>query len=160
MRLYIFSLVSWKQLHNLDNKTLVTLDTAKYVDYLLSIMFGIDCPSVHHALSRSTNKLNAFSIFRLHSYHAVRGCKKHCDRFFAFFVFCSLTSGLWVVKWLIFGIPLPLQVDTGCPTIEYSLCFGCFLGFQCSYRCSFYHFSQPRRRRFQNSPYFPPYVKN
>ena len=30
---------------------------------------------------------------------------------------------------------------TGCPTIEYSLCFGCFLGFQCSYRCLFYHFS-------------------
>ena len=25
---------------------------------------------------------------------------------------------------------------TGCPTIEYSLCFGCFLGFQCSYRSS------------------------
>ena len=29
---------------------------------------------------------------------------------------------------------------TGCPTIEYSLCFGCFLGFQCSYRGLFYHF--------------------
>ena len=65
MIIYIISLVSWIQLHYLDNKTLVTLDTAKYVDYLSSIMFGIDCPSVHHALSRSTNKLNTFSIFRL-----------------------------------------------------------------------------------------------
>ena len=35
----------------------------------------------------------------------------------------------------------PLILRTGCPTIEYSLCFGCFLGFQCSYRCLFYHFS-------------------
>ena len=34
-----------------------------------------------------------------------------------------------------------LKAPTGCPTIEYSLCFGCFLGFQCSYRCLFYHFS-------------------
>ena len=32
-------------------------------------------------------------------------------------------------------------LNTGCTTIEYSLCFGCFLGFQCSYRCLFYHFS-------------------
>ena len=32
-------------------------------------------------------------------------------------------------------------VDTGCPTIEFSLCFACFLGFPCSYRGSFYHFS-------------------
>ena len=31
------------------------------------------------------------------------------------------------------------KTGTGCPTIEYSLCFGCFLGFQCS--CLFYHFS-------------------
>ena len=30
---------------------------------------------------------------------------------------------------------------TGCPTIEFSLCFACFLGFLCSYRGSFYHFS-------------------
>merc|ERR1712155_403409 len=30
---------------------------------------------------------------------------------------------------------------TGCPTIEFSLCFACFLGFPCSYRGSFYHFS-------------------
>ena len=33
------------------------------------------------------------------------------------------------------------QLDTGCPTIEFSLCFACFLGFPCSYRGSFYHFS-------------------
>ena len=30
---------------------------------------------------------------------------------------------------------------TGCPTIEFSLCFGCFLGFHSSYRGVFYHFS-------------------
>ena len=30
---------------------------------------------------------------------------------------------------------------TGCPTIEFSPCFACFLGFPCSYRVSFYHFS-------------------
>ena len=30
---------------------------------------------------------------------------------------------------------------TGCPTIEYSLSFGCFLGFPCWYRGLFYHFS-------------------
>ena len=53
-----------------------------------------------------------------------------------------------------------LNSTTGCPTIEFSLCFACYLGFPCSYRGSFYHFQQPRRRRFQNSPYFPPYVKN
>ena len=34
-----------------------------------------------------------------------------------------------------------LQTNTGCPTIEFSLCFACFLGFPCSYRGSFYHFS-------------------
>ena len=33
------------------------------------------------------------------------------------------------------------MVHTGCPTIEFALCFACFLGFQCSYRRSFYHFS-------------------
>ena len=33
------------------------------------------------------------------------------------------------------------HASTGCPTIEYSLCFGCFLGFQCSYRGLIYHFS-------------------
>ena len=76
--IYIISLVSWIQLHYLDNKTLVTLDTAKYVDYL----FGIDCPSVHHALSRSTNKLNAFSIFRL-VIMLLGAVKKHRDRFLA-----------------------------------------------------------------------------
>ena len=32
-------------------------------------------------------------------------------------------------------------IHTGCPTIEFSLCFACLLGFQCSYRRSFYHFS-------------------
>ena len=30
---------------------------------------------------------------------------------------------------------------TGCPTIEFSLCFACFLSFQRSYRRSFYHFT-------------------
>ena len=45
-------------------------------------MFGIDCPSVHHALSRSTNKLNAFSIFRL-VIMLLGAVKKHRDRFFA-----------------------------------------------------------------------------
>ena len=30
---------------------------------------------------------------------------------------------------------------TGCPTIEYSLCFGCFLSFQSSYRGIFYYIS-------------------
>ena len=34
--------------------------------------------------------------------------------------------------------------STGCPTIEFSLCFACFLGFQCLYRRSFYHFSTPQ----------------
>ena len=82
MIIYIISLCSWIQLHYLDNKTLVTLDTAKYVDYLSSIMFGIDCPSVHHALSRSTNKLNAFSIFML-VIMLLGAVKKHRDRFFA-----------------------------------------------------------------------------
>ena len=33
------------------------------------------------------------------------------------------------------------MIYTGCPTIEYSLCFGCFLGFQSSYRGAYYHFS-------------------
>ena len=42
---------------------------------------------------------------------------------------------------LFFGPPCRYFISTGCPTIEYSLCFGCFLGFQCSYRCLFYHFS-------------------
>merc|ERR1712155_329058 len=37
--------------------------------------------------------------------------------------------------------PLPMLYTTGCPTIEFSLCFACFLGFPCSYRGSFYHFS-------------------
>ena len=32
-------------------------------------------------------------------------------------------------------------LNTGCPTIEYSVCFVCFLGFWCSYRGLFYHFS-------------------
>ena len=77
-----YFLCSWIQLHYLDNKTLVTLDTAKYVDYLSSIMFGIDCPSVHHALSRSTNKLNAFSIFRL-VIMLLGAVKIYCDWFFA-----------------------------------------------------------------------------
>ena len=36
---------------------------------------------------------------------------------------------------------LYVQLCTGCPTIEFSLCFACFLGFPCSYRGSFYHFS-------------------
>ena len=37
--------------------------------------------------------------------------------------------------------------DTGCPTIEFSLCFACFLGFPCSYRGSFYHFSTAQETR-------------
>ena len=36
---------------------------------------------------------------------------------------------------------IDIILDTGCPTIEFSLCFACFLGFPCSYRGSFYHFS-------------------
>ena len=31
--------------------------------------------------------------------------------------------------------------NTGCPTIEFSLCFAFFLGLPYSYRGSFYHFS-------------------
>ena len=30
---------------------------------------------------------------------------------------------------------------TGCPTIEFSLCFACFFSFQSLYRRSFYHFT-------------------
>ena len=40
------------------------------------------------------------------------------------------------------GVEVALgMVYTGCPAIEFSLCFACFLGFPCSYRGSFYHFS-------------------
>ena len=49
---------------------------------------------------------------------------------------------------------------TGCPTIEYSLCFGCFSASSARTEVYFTIFIQPRRRLFQNSPYFPPYVKN
>ena len=31
--------------------------------------------------------------------------------------------------------------STGCPISKVPLCFACFLGFPCSYRGSFYHFS-------------------
>ena len=34
-----------------------------------------------------------------------------------------------------------MALTTGCPTIEFSLCFACFLSFQSSYRRSFYHFT-------------------
>ena len=36
---------------------------------------------------------------------------------------------------------LQMPHTTGCPTIEFSLCFACFLSFQSSYRRSFYHFT-------------------
>ena len=38
-------------------------------------------------------------------------------------------------------------IHTGCPTIEYSLCFGCFLSFQSSYREVFYHFLTAQETR-------------
>ena len=38
-------------------------------------------------------------------------------------------------------------LDTECPTIEYSLCFGCFLSFQSSYREVFYHFLTAQETR-------------
>ena len=39
------------------------------------------------------------------------------------------------------------KTGTGCPTIEYSLCFGCFLSFQSSYREVFYHFLTAQETR-------------
>ena len=45
------------------------------------------------------------------------------------------------LKWNHRIIRLLLLDSTGCPTNEYTLCFVCFLGFQWSYRGSFYHFS-------------------
>ena len=38
-------------------------------------------------------------------------------------------------------------LSTGCPIIEFPLCFGCFLGFQSSYRGVFYHFSTAQETR-------------
>ena len=75
---------------------------------------------------------------------------------------CSSDSGRGLanndVKWLIgtrYGV-LALAwlgntrlylYHTGCPTIEFSLCFACFLGFPWSYRGSFYHFSAAQETR-------------
>ena len=36
---------------------------------------------------------------------------------------------------------------TGCPISKVPLCFACFLGFPCSYRGSFYHFSTAQETR-------------
>ena len=38
---------------------------------------------------------------------------------------------------------MAIHVCTGCPISKVPLCFACFLGFLCSYRGSFYHFSSP-----------------
>ena len=38
-------------------------------------------------------------------------------------------------------------LPTGCPISKVPLCFGCFLGFPCLYRGSFYHFSTAQETR-------------
>ena len=38
-------------------------------------------------------------------------------------------------------------LTTGCPISKVPLCFGCFRGFPCSYRGSFYHFSTAQEMR-------------
>ena len=48
--------------------------------------------------------------------------------------------GVWSMRHSLAPLHFNLRL-TGCPTIEYSLSFGCFLGCPCSYRGLFYHFS-------------------
>ena len=85
-------------------------------------------------------------------------------RAFIIFVFPSLVLLLYknmsvcciatylAIKYCIYMHILPhiattFSVHTGCPISKFPLCFGCFLGFPCLYRGSFYHFSTAQETR-------------
>ena len=44
-------------------------------------------------------------------------------------------------------VAVSFVITTGCPISKVPLCFACFLGFPCSYRGSFYHFSTAQEMR-------------
>ena len=46
-------------------------------------------------------------------------------------------------------------IFTGCPKSKFPLCFGCFLGFPCSYRGSFYHFSTAQETTIPKLTFLP-----
>ena len=58
-----------------------------------------------------------------------------------FFTFIFSSFIVCVVRVIEDILHLKATGHTGCPKSKFPLCFGCFLGFPCLYRGSFYHFS-------------------